>query len=114
MAVATPFVPFPFNKPDRVVEPVPPEETPRDADKVSVPILPNVEKKFVDEAVLAKKEVVVAFVVVELPVTVKLPRMVEEAPAMYPEESVDRPETDRLPSVPILVSDVSEVTPGIT
>ena len=48
-------------------------------DEVRFPPLPVVKKRFVEEAVVEKREVVVALVVVELPVIVRLPSMVEEA-----------------------------------
>jgi hypothetical protein len=56
----------------------------------------------------------VAFVLVELPVIVKLPIFVDEPVEINPPPRVERPDTESVPSVPILVSDVSDVTPGIT
>jgi hypothetical protein len=88
MAVATPFVPFPFKSPERVVEPVPPEETPSDADKVRVPILPTVANKLVELAVVAKKLVEVAFVLVAL-IEVKFCKV--EEPVIRKLERVVRP-----------------------
>jgi hypothetical protein len=75
---------------------------------------PTVANRFVDEAVVAKKLVEVALVEVELPVMLKLPITVDEAPEINPLVSVDRPDTESVPRVPIEVSDVSDVTPGIT
>jgi hypothetical protein len=73
-----------------------------------------VEKRLVDDAVVAKKEVLVAFVLVELPVILKLPIFVDEPVEINPPPKVERPDTESVPSVPILVSDVKLVTPGIT
>ena len=46
---------------------------------VRVERFPEVPKRFVEEAVVEKRLVVVAFVVVELPVIIKLELIVEEA-----------------------------------
>ena len=56
------------------------------------PVPPTVssdEKRFVDDAVVAKKFVVVALVVVELPVIVKFPRIVDEAVEIKPPVRVE-------------------------
>ena len=80
-----------------------------------------VAKRFVVVAVeklpvVAKRDVVVAFVVVELPVTfrfpaiVKFPTTVDEAFDMKPEERVERPETESVPRVPMEVREERVVT----
>ena len=51
--------------------------------EVMTPVLSEVEKRLVDEAVVEKKLVEVALVEVEFPITTKLPFTVEEA-AMRP------------------------------
>jgi hypothetical protein len=62
-------VPFPMSIPVRVVEPVPPLLTARAFSNVRVPMLANCEKRFVDEAIVEKRSVVVALASVVLPLT---------------------------------------------
>jgi hypothetical protein len=81
-AVATTPVPLPFKSPVRVVDPVPPLETlsafPSERD-VKAALR---EKRFVEDAVVAKKFVEVAFERVVFPVTPRVP-----ATARLPAES---------------------------
>lgn len=61
--------------------------------------------KLVVEAVVAERSVVVALVVVELPVMVRFPFMVDEALEMKPPVRVERLVTERVPPTERLVGE---------
>ena len=61
-----------------------------------LPVVRNVEKRFVEEAVVANDAVDVALVVVEFPTIVRFPFTVDEAFEMKPVENVERPPVERV------------------
>ena|SRR5438445_33597 len=86
-----------------VVSPVPPEVPGSPWERVREPSFPVVPKRFVEDAVVEKRLVVVAEEVVEFPVIVKFPTTVDEAPAMKAPPRVESPVTEREPRVPNVV-----------
>src|SRR3989344_4246643 len=82
MAVSAP-VPLPWRSPVSVVAPVPPLVTARALPRERVPRVAVCEKRLVEDAVVEKRFVVVAFASVVLPVTPNVP-----ATARLPEESI--------------------------
>ena len=71
-------VPLPCRRPVRVAAPVPPFATVRAFPRVRVPIVASCEKRFVDDAVVEKRFVVVAFVIMVFP-SVERPVMLNVA-----------------------------------
>ena len=80
-------VPLPWRRPVSVVAPVPPFATVRAFPRVSVPTVASWEKRFVDDAVVENRLVVVAFVIIVL-ARVEAPVMLRVA-TCRPLKSVD-------------------------